>query len=62
MKKIQIEATSGYNNEILRAAGVKRVRDGWYTVTYNGVTLDSSTAVSAKRNPRGNIQFANPAR
>lgn len=61
MKSIQIEANKNLgdsvsNNEILKAAGVKRIHSGWYTVKYNGVNLDSSTVVSAKRNSKGEIK------
>lgn len=61
MKTIQIEANvelgdATTNNEILRAAGVTKIHSGWYTVTYNGVTLDRSTVCSAKRNPKGRYE------
>jgi len=60
MKTIQIEANVDLgdavkNNEILKAAGVKRIHSGWYTVRFNGVALDCSTVVSATRNPNGEI-------
>lgn len=63
MKTTQLEANQflgdrdGGNNEILRAAGVKRIHSGWYTVTYNGVVLDASVVVSARRNRGGEIRF-----
>ena len=61
MKTIQIEANKNLgdsvaNNDILRAAGVKKIHSGWYSVTYNGVSLDCSTVVSAKRNKNGEIK------
>lgn len=57
MRTIQIESKNmGDNNDILRAAGVKRIHSGWYSVKYNGVNLDCSTVVSAKRNRRGEIK------
>lgn len=56
MKTIQIEANTSDNNEILKAAGVKRIHTGWYTVRYNGMYLDRSTVVGAKRNPKGEIK------
>ena len=61
MKTIQIEANknlgcSETNNEIIKAAGVKRIHGGWYTVQYNGVSLDTSTVVSGKRNAQGEIK------
>jgi hypothetical protein len=60
-KKLQIEAhdlddLDDNNDDLLRAAGVKRIHAGWYTVTYNGVRLDASTAVSAARNAKGEIK------
>ena len=61
MKTVQLESNKHLgdsigNNEILRAAGVKRIRCGWYTVAYNGIQLDCSTVVSARRNPKGLIR------
>ena len=66
MKTIQIEAKrppgDGDNdadtNEILRAAGVRRIHPGWYTVKYHGISLDPSTVRGATRNKGGRI---NPA-
>ena len=59
MKQIQIYSVprdeACENREILRLAGVRRIHRGWYTVQYNGVVLDESTIVSAKRNPSGRI-------
>lgn len=59
MKTIQIEAHkilgSESNDEILRAAGVRRIHAGWYTVEYNGVFADRSTVVGARRNRHGEI-------
>jgi len=56
MKTMQIEAGKFDNNELLRAAGVKRIFSGWYTVWYNGVALDSSTVTTARRNRLGKIK------
>ena len=61
MKTIQIEANKDYrdsvtNNDILHAAGIRRIHSGWYTVRFNGVRLDCSTVVSAKRNAKGEIK------
>jgi hypothetical protein len=65
MKTIQIEANKNLgdsvtNNEILKAAGVKRIHNGWYSVKYNGIPLDPSTVVSAKRNAKGEIKYSLP--
>jgi hypothetical protein len=60
MKTIQIQANDYDNNRLLRAAGIKRIFSGWYTVQYRGVSLDSSTIVSAKRNRNGLIRYAPP--
>lgn len=60
MKSIQLN--SGYERDpitarqILRAAGVKRIHPGWYTVHWRGVSLDCSTVCSARRNRGGEIQ------
>jgi hypothetical protein len=44
------------NNKILRAAGVKNPKPGWYTVQYNGgPKIDCSNVISARRNPNGEI-------
>lgn len=61
MKIIQIELNPNYetwdeHRDILRAAGVQRIHRGWYTVLYNGVDLDASNVVQAKRNPKGEIK------
>lgn len=61
MKQMQIEANRDLgdaedNNSLLRAAGVKRIHDGWYTVIYSGVRLDSSAVIIAKRNKSGLIK------
>lgn len=58
MKTIQIEVKkeSLENHYLLRAAGVRRVHVGWYTVSYNGAKLDNSTVCSAKRNKNGQIK------
>lgn len=55
MKTIQIQSGKDNNNEILKAAGVKRIWPGWYKVTFNGIALDNSTVVSATRNTYGLI-------
>ncbi len=61
MKTIQIEAHKDLgdnypNNAVLRDAGVKRIHSGWYTVSYNGITLDRSTVGKARRNRKGEIK------
>ncbi len=58
MKTLQIQSNDYDNNALLRAAGVRRIFPGWYTVTYNGVKLDRSTITSAKRNRKGLIRIA----
>lgn len=56
MKTIQLQGgISDDDDNILRAAGVKRITPGWYTVGYNGVVLDRSTVAWAKRNVGGEI-------
>ena len=55
MKTTQIESGEFDNNDLLRIVGIKRVHPGWYTVKYNGVKLDASSIVSAKRNRKGEI-------
>ena len=55
MKTTQIESGEFDNNDLLRIVGIKRIHAGWYTVKYNGVKLDASTIVSAKRNRKGRI-------
>lgn len=57
METMQLNASTGDNSEILRAAGIKRIHSGWYTVTYRGLKLDRTTVTSAKRNPKGEIAF-----
>jgi hypothetical protein len=57
VKTLQIEAHQMNNDEILRAAGIKRIHSEWFTVNYNGISLDCSTVISAKRNPKGEIQY-----
>lgn len=60
MKTIQIESgvkfTNGDNDDLLRAAGVKRIYPGWYSVTYRGVIPDCSTVIHAERNRGGKIR------
>lgn len=63
MKTIQIESNvdlgdSISNNNLLKSAGVKRIHSGWYSVKFNGVALDKSTIVSAKRNKSGLIKIS----
>ena len=55
MNTTQIESGEFDNNDPLRNVGIKRIHAGWYTVKYNGVKLDASTIVSAKRNRKGEI-------
>ena len=57
MKTLQIEAHKYDNNAILRAAGVKRIYPGWYSVCYRGVSLDCSNVCGASRNPGGVIKY-----
>ncbi len=54
-QELQLRANAENNNELLREAGVKRIHGGWYTVTYNGVSIDKSNITSAKRNKGGRI-------
>lgn len=62
MKTMQIESGSDFGGsgqsarEIIKAAGVTRIHGGWYTVEYNGIELDCSTVVRARRNARGEIK------
>lgn len=44
-----------HNIDLLRAAGVKRIHPGWYTVTYRGI-LDRSTICNARYNRKGEIK------
>ena len=59
MKTIQIEIKKNHVQEeyrkFLKEVGIKRVHSGWYTVDYNGVDLDCSNIISAKRNKFGMI-------
>ena len=57
MQTLQIEAHKYDNNAILRAAGVKRIHPGWYSVCYRGVSLDRSSVCGASRNPRGVLTY-----
>ena len=57
MKTLQIDSSSEDNRKILRAAGVRRVHPGWYTVGFRGPALDRSTVCAAKRNPKGAIRY-----
>ena len=56
MNTLQIEAHKLDNDDLLRAAGIKRIHPGWYTVQYRGVSLDQSTICAAKRNRKGEIR------
>ena len=60
IKTIQIQSgvkyTNGDNDDLLRAAGVKRILPGWYTLQYRGVIPDSSTVINAWRNRGGKIK------
>ena len=60
IKTIQITSntqyTNGNNNDLLKAAGVKRIYPGWYTLQYRGVIPDSSTVTCAWRNRGGKIK------
>jgi hypothetical protein len=61
MNTIQIKSNTDLNdgkpnNELLRAAGVKRIHPGWYTVEFRGGDLDRSTVCGAKRNLKGGIK------
>lgn len=53
---LQIEAHESDNDDLLRAAGVRRIHHGWYTVQWRGVRLDRSTICSAVRNRGGRIK------
>lgn len=57
-QSMQIEAGRFANDSILKAGGVKRIHDGWYTCHYNGAVLDCSTVTSAKRNKKGELRYA----
>jgi len=56
MQTLQIEAGKMDNNALLRAAGVRRIHPGWFTVFYRGVALDQSTICHAQRNRKGAIK------
>jgi len=61
MKTLQIEAHKDLgdrhsNNELLKAAGIKRIHFGWYTLYYNGVQPDPSNVTNAIRNPKGELK------
>ena len=56
MKTLQIHGGDPSTLEILRAAGVRRLRDGWYTVSYRGAYLDRSTVCAARYNRLGEIK------
>ena len=42
---MQIEAGSFDNNAILKAGGVRRIHDGWYTCHFNGMYLEDRKSV-----------------
>lgn len=56
MNTLQIEAHKSDNDALLRAAGVKRIHKGWYTVQHRGVCLDRGTICAASRNRKGEIR------
>ena len=64
MKTIQLN--SDYERDpisarqILRAAGVRRIHPGWYSVHYRGAVLDCSTVCGASRNRKGEIRYEHP--
>ena len=57
MKTTQPEANALFNNILLRAAGVRRIHPGWYTVHYRGAVLDCNTICAARRNRKGEIRY-----
>lgn len=59
MKTMQILGHKSTNNKLLRAAGVKRIYQGWYTVRFHGEPFDKSTVVSATRNKEGEFDDEN---
>lgn len=54
-RALQIDSSAPDSLPILRAAGVRRIHPGWYTVHYRGPVLDRSTVCQATRNPKGRI-------
>lgn len=56
MNTLQIHGGDPANHDILRAAGVRRIRSGWYTANYRGPCLDRSTVCAASYNPKGEIR------
>lgn len=54
-RTLQIDSSAPDSLPILRAAGVRRIHPGWYTVHYRGPVLDRSTVCQATRNPKGLI-------
>jgi hypothetical protein len=56
MNTIQIHGGDPTNHDILRAAGVRRIRSGWYTANYRGPYLDRSTVCAARYNHKGEIR------
>lgn len=56
MNTLQIQAHTFDNDDLLRAAGIKRIHPGWYTVHYRGPWLGRQSIGSAKRNRKGEIR------
>lgn len=56
MNTLQIHGGDPANYDILRAAGVRRIRSGWYTANYRGPYLDRSTVCAARYNRKGEIR------
>jgi hypothetical protein len=56
MNTLQIHGGDPANYDILRAAGVRRIRPGWYTANYRGPYLDRSTVCAARYNRKGEIR------
>lgn len=56
MNTLQIQAHTFDNDDLLRAAGIKRIHPGWYTVQYRGPWLGRQSICSAKRNRKGMIR------
>jgi hypothetical protein len=54
-RTLQLNSSDADSKTILRAAGVRRIHPGWYTVHYRGPVLDCSTVCQAKRNKGGEI-------
>lgn len=56
MNTLQIHGGDPANHDLLRAAGVRRIRSGWYTASYRGPYLDRTTVCAARYNRNGEIQ------